>query len=302
MPTARSRREVHRLKSLEVFADPAFRLRVMRVSEQTPGAEPHAHEFEELVVIVGGKGTHRIGEEEYAIEMGEVFVVLRGMSHHYPATHGLSLINILYDPRRFRLPRADLGALPGYHALFEIEPRLRQRERFKNRLKLPVEELGQFLNIVAEIEEELVERNPGYRFMATAHFERLLGFISRAYAHVSKPVARPVTQISEVLAYIERHYAEPLTVEDIAGEVGMSPTTLFRNFKEIMDRSPIDYLIRLRIDKAAQLLRRGGMRVGEVSGAVGFNDSNYFARQFRRITGRSPRESAREAWAGPGPQ
>ncbi|MCF7688789.1 MAG: AraC family transcriptional regulator [Cephaloticoccus sp.] len=287
--------DIPRLKATEVFADPNFRLRVMRVPLQGPGAKPHAHEFEELVVIVGGRGTHRIGDEEYPIELGEVFVVLRGMSHHYLAVKGLSLINILYDPRRFRLPRADLGALPGYHALFEIEPRLRQKERFKNRLKLPVDELGQFLNIVAEIERELVDRNPGYRFMATAHFERLLGFISRSYTNVSKPVAQPVTQISEVLAYLERHYAKPLTVEDLARVAGMSPTSLFRLFKEIMDRSPIDYLIHLRIDKAAQLLRRGGLRVGEVSGAVGFNDSNYFARQFRRITGRSPRQSTRQA-------
>ena len=290
----RTPRSIPRLKATEVFADPNFRLRVMRIPSQGPGAEPHAHEFEELVVIVGGRGTHHIGDEEYPIEMGEVFVVLRGMSHHYLETKKLSLINILYDPRRFRLPRADLGALPGYHALFEIEPRLRQRERFKNRLKLPVDELGQFLNIVAELEDELLDCNSGYRFMATAQFERLIGFISRSYAQVSKPVARPVTQISEVLAYLESHYADPLTVEHLAKVAGMSPTSLFRLFNEIMDRSPIDYLIHLRIDKASQLLRRGGMRVSEISDAVGFNDSNYFARQYRRITGRSPRESTRQ--------
>ncbi len=294
MARSKKPRGIPRLKATQVFADPNFRLRVMRVPTQGSGAEPHAHEFEELVVIVGGRGTHHIGDEEYPIELGEVFVVLREMSHHYLATKGLSLINILYDPRRFRQPRADLGALPGYHALFEIEPRLRQRERFKNRLKLPVDELGQFLNIVAELEHELVERNPGYRFMATAQFERLLGFISRSYANVSKPMARPVTQVSEVLAYLESHYTDPLTIEDLAKVASMSPTSLFRLFKEIMDRSPIDYLIHLRIDKAAQLLRRGGMRIGEISEAVGFNDSNYFARQFRRITGRSPRESSRE--------
>ncbi|MFI5356522.1 MAG: helix-turn-helix domain-containing protein [Opitutales bacterium] len=295
MVSARPRRDIHRLKAAAVFTDPNFRLRVMRIPMHGSGAEPHAHEFEELVVILGGRGTHRIGTEEYPIEMGEVFVVLRGMSHHYPEARGLSLINILYDPRRFRQPRADLGALPGYHALFEIEPRLRQRERFKNRLKLPMENLGPLLNIVAEIETELAGREPGYRFMATAHFERVLGFLSRAYAEVSKPVARPVTQISEVLAYLERHYAEPLSVEQLAGVAGMSPTSLFRSFREIMHRSPIDYLIHLRVDKAAQLLRRGGMRVGEVSAAVGFNDSNYFARQFGRITGRSPRESRQES-------
>lgn len=295
MPTTRRGRDIPRLKSQEVFADPAFRLRVMRVPVQGPGATPHAHEFEELVVIVGGRGTHRIGAEEYPLEPGEVFVVLRGMSHHYPATQGLSLINILYDPRRFRQPRADLGALPGYHALFEIEPRLRQRARFKNRLKLPVETLGQFLGIVAELDKELAGRDPGYRFMATAQFERLLGFISRAYGAVSKPLAQPVTQISEVLAFLERHYAEELKVDDLAEVAGMSPTSLYRAFREILARSPIDYLIHLRLDKAAQLLRRGGLRVGEVSAAVGFSDSNYFARQFRRVHGQSPRDMARAA-------
>jgi transcriptional regulator GlxA family with amidase domain len=68
---------------------------------------------------------------------------------------------------------------------------------------------------------------------------------------------------------------------------------LFRIFRQIMGRSPIDYLIRLRIHKAAQLLRREPMRVKEVSAAVGFTDSNYFTRQFRNVMGASPREYRR---------
>jgi len=286
-------KNIHRMRSVEVFPDPTFRLRVMRVPMHGSGPTPHAHEFEELVLITGGRGLHSIGAESYPIDAGEVFVVLRGMSHHYPETQGLSLINILYDPRRFRVARADLAALPGYHALFEVEPRLRQRERFQNRLKLPLRDLGPLLGIVAEMERELTERSPGYRYLATAHFERIVGFLARAYTQATAPGARPVTQISEALAYLEQHYAEPVTVEDVAAAAGTSPTSLYRLFREVVGRSPIDYLIHLRIEKAAQLLRRGGLRVGEVSGAVGFNDSNYFARQFRSVTGRSPREYAK---------
>jgi AraC-like DNA-binding protein/mannose-6-phosphate isomerase-like protein (cupin superfamily) len=294
MAPAKSPRGIERLKAAHVFNDdPNFRLRVMRVPMHGSGPTPHAHEFEELVVILGGRGVHRIGDESYPIDAGEVFVVLRGMSHHYPQVQGLSLINVLYDPRRFRMPRADLAALPGYHALFEVEPRIRQREHFQNRLKLPLQDLGQLLNIVAELERELTERPVGYRYMATAHFERIVGFLARAYTQTATPGARPVTQISEALAYLERHYTEPVTVEDVAEAVGTSPTSLHRMFREIVGRPPIDYLIHLRIEKAAQLLRRGGMRVGEVSGAVGFNDSNYFARQFRSVTGRTPREYAK---------
>jgi hypothetical protein len=149
---------IPRLKAAEIFTDPNFRLRVMRVPMHGSGPTPHAHEFEELVVILGGRGVHRIGDESYPIDTGEAFVVLRGMSHHYPEVHGLSLINVLYDPRRFRVPRADLAALPGYHALFEVEPRIRQRAHFQNRLKLPLKDLGLLLNIVAELEHELAER------------------------------------------------------------------------------------------------------------------------------------------------
>ena len=287
------RRTIRRLKAAEVFEDPQHKLRVMRVPSQLPGQVPHAHEFEELVVIVGGRATHRVGNEEYEIGVGEVFVVLPSMSHCYPRTEGLSLINILYDASRLRLPNADLGALPGYHALFEVEPRLRQRERFKNRLKLSMEDLGQFLNIVAEAERELAQRELGCHFMATAHFMRMIGFLSRAYTDKIPPVARPVTQISKVLGHLERHYAEPLTIRDLANVAGMSPTSLFRTFRAIMDRPPLDYLIRMRIDKARHLLRSGTLRVSEVSAAVGFNDSNYFTRQFRRITGQTPREAMR---------
>jgi AraC-like DNA-binding protein len=81
-----------------------------------------------------------------------------------------------------------------------------------------------------------------------------------------------------------------LTIEDLVRVAHLSESSLFRLFRQIMGRSPIDYLIRLRIDKAAQLLRREPLRITEVSAAVGFNDSNYFTRQFRHVMGCSPRE------------
>lgn len=76
------------MKAAEVFADPNFRLRAMPVPGQGPGAKPPALEFEELVVIIGGHGAHPIAEEEDPIKLGEIFVVLRSMSHNYMAVRG----------------------------------------------------------------------------------------------------------------------------------------------------------------------------------------------------------------------
>ena len=281
---------VSHLKIANHFPDPHFRLTTMRVPQHGATHEQHTHDFEELVVILDGHGKHEVGREVYYISAGDVFVLLGDVSHCYPEAKNLSLINILYDPANLRLPRADLGALPGYHALFEVEPRLRQRQRFQNRLQLGMDELGRLAKLIAELETELRANAPGSRFVATAHFMQIVAFLARAYSKIAVKKQRPVTQISELLGHMEQHFAEPLTIADLVKIAHLSQTSLFRIFRQIMGRSPIDYLIRLRIDKAAQLLRRGPLRIKEVSEAVGFTDSNYFTRQFRNVMGVSPRE------------
>jgi AraC-like DNA-binding protein len=62
-----------------------------------------------------------------------------------------------------------------------------------------------------------------------------------------------------------------------------------RVFRKATGQTPIEYLVRLRIQKAMELLRTTDRTITEIAMDVGFNDSNYFARQFRRLTDRSPR-------------
>ena len=281
---------MRRLRYQQFFTDPEFRLRAIREPRHDIMPDPHTHDFDELVVVLNGHGRHFVGSETYDIEAGEVFVILRGMNHSYPETKDLSLINILYDAEQLRLPRADLRAVPGYQSLFEVEPRIRARAHFASRLRLSIDELAKMMKIVAEMEEELNSRTPGHRFLATAHFMRLIGWLSRAHSKLPYDEPKPVTQISRVLSHLEAHYAEPLTVEKISRLAGMSQSGLFRIFHQVLGRSPMDHLLHLRIDKAARLLTRTTMRIGEISEVVGFNDSNYFTRQFRATHGCSPRK------------
>lgn len=284
---------IRKLKPTGHFDDPQLRVRVMRIPSHAAMPELHSHSFEELVIILSGKATHQVGREFYKIAAGDVFVLLPSMSHCYPEVHGLSLINVLYDPAHIRVPLADLATVPGYHSLFRVEPTLRQNQHYRNRLRLSIEELGRLAAMVAELEEEMRSRPPAYRFMATMHFMGIIGFLSRCYGRLPAREVRPVTQMSELLSYMERNYTQPLTVEDLTRVAHMSQSSLFRTFRQVMGRSPMDYLIHLRIGKAAQLLQRSSMRIREVSDAVGFTDSNYFTRQFRSITGVSPRDYRR---------
>ena len=68
----------------------------------------------------------------------------------------------------------------------------------------------------------------------------------------------------------------------------MSRSNLMRVFRAATGQSPIEYLLRLRIQKAMALLRNTDLTITEIAMEVGFNDSNYFTRQFKRVQGSSP--------------
>jgi AraC-like DNA-binding protein len=91
------------------------------------------------------------------------------------------------------------------------------------------------------------------------------------------------------MTYIHSHYAEPISLSNIAAFAGLSERHLNRSFRQEMGVTAISYLNRYRVRQARTLLQVGEMTITQVAGAVGFSDSNYFARVFRREVGVSPR-------------
>ena len=85
---------------------------------------------------------------------------------------------------------------------------------------------------------------------------------------------------------------DPTTLDDLAHLAHLSRRQLNRAFQNVTGYSPMDYLIRLRIHRACELLRLRQLNITEISLKVGFNDSNYFTRQFRRVMNGSPRTYA----------
>jgi transcriptional regulator GlxA family with amidase domain len=113
---------------------------------------------------------------------------------------------------------------------------------------------------------------------------------------------RSLLRMGEIISYMEASYAEPISLPDLAKAARMSESTLVRNFRKGLGFSPIDYLIRLRISKACELLRHSDDEIISIALRVGFSDSNYFWRQFRKVMGQSPREFRRHAGAQVSPR
>jgi AraC-like DNA-binding protein len=105
-----------------------------------------------------------------------------------------------------------------------------------------------------------------------------------APAHKQLPAA-----IEKCKQYVIAHIDEDLKIEDLAQEAAMSLRTLQRLFKDEMDMSPVNFVLLLKMERAAELLRGGQCNVSEAAWQLGFADSSYFSRVFKKYHGVSPK-------------
>ena len=277
------------LEKHDWFHEDGFPIAIERRDPQEPFGL-HTHEFSEIVIITGGKGVHITGEDSYELATGDTFVIGGTRPHDYLNMEQLSLINILFDANDLPMSFSDLQSLPGYHALFMLEPAWRKRHSFNSRLRLSPSELVEAIHLVDQLEQELLDRNPGFGVMATTTLLQLATFLSRCYSRSRNSDSNSLLRVATAISHIERHYANPITLDELIEISGMSRRSFLRTFEATMGYPPITYLIRLRILQACKLLRQNEWSIAEIAMAVGFSDSNYFSRKFRAVLGSSPRE------------
>ncbi len=111
----------------------------------------------------------------------------------------------------------------------------------------------------------------------------------------SNPLSHPTSAlVKQVVAYLHQNYTQPVTRKDIAAAVGVSENYLSQIFHQEMTISPWDYLNRFRIQQARELLSLSNETITQIATQVGFNDSAYFSRVFRKHTGQSPLDYRRQ--------
>ena len=103
------------------------------------------------------------------------------------------------------------------------------------------------------------------------------------------PAATNRGRIDRVLTHIHQHFADPLSLADLADIAALSPSGLHRTFRRHTGQTVGQYLIRLRIGRACTLLSSGAMPIGTVAGEVGYDSLANFNRQFKALKGTTPR-------------
>lgn len=122
-----------------------------------------------------------------------------------------------------------------------------------------------------------------YRVLQREQFSRLLQIAAKQSS---------LNPISAALSFARAHFAEPLTVNDLAEQVALSPSAFSGLFREVTGRSPYQFLKELRLDRARELLVDGHLSVTGVSRKVGYTSVSHFIKEFRNRFGTTPRAYA----------
>jgi len=299
--------DIRALTIASMICRPAFPLRVIRCLHPAP-VGVHTHEFTEIVYVIRGAGRHEVGpvpgkgyedpstggRTSYGIMEGDIFCIAPGECHGYSANERLEIYNLLFSPELLIDDLPILRRVPGLFDFMVVEPTFRRESGFGFKLRLAPVLRERLERCLRRLERELEQEAPGYEAAAKGLLLEILVLVGRAYAGMplstSTDLTAKRTAIHKAIAYIERHYADTLSLEDLSSRALLSPSYFCQRFRKATGLSPWDYVTRVRLDHAKMLLAQTDRTVTDIALSVGFGDSGYFARVFKAREGMSPRE------------
>ena len=279
---------MHSIAMLPHMRDPELPLAVLNSTHSGP-MPAHTHAFYELVYVRRGRGIHHIDERPYPIIAGDFYLMRPGDAHRYEVDRGaVEIINILFIPKLFSGDDwKQIRSLPGLAPFFSTGPSKGHKVSLQPPHDHAVEALCERIRV------EIERRPSGYRLLCRSLALELLLTVERAAADGDPDLmAGP---IATAVAYLHAHPEEPVTMAELALETGLTANYLGERFKAELGVSVGDYLNRLRIDRARELLAGSQRSVTDIALSTGFDGASYFGKVFLRLTGHTPRAYRRLA-------
>ena len=244
--------------------------------EVTPAKKTtyHTHNFVEIVYIAEGSGIHRIGDEVFHVEKGDLALINYDVPHQICVTEGTLVdYNFLFTPEYLD------STLKTTRNFFDMSHHFLlgnfYRRGFERYIHVTVsgKEHVHLLNIYERLLREYEQRQIGYREIMRGYLIELLITIFRLNMQEKTD---GTAELSEVLDYIGAHFTQELRLEQLAAMAECSVSTFCRRFRALTGVTAIRYVQNLRIEHACGLLYRTDKSVVEIAGEVGYSDIRHF--------------------------
>lgn len=253
---------------------------------------PSYHDFLEITYIYNGQGSFHIERKNYDATTGDIFIIGNAEFHMIEAKPNsmLRTVDLYFIP--------DFVYSIGQNS-FDIEylrPFLNHSSEFKN--KLPSHDINAkiILDLIKKIYIEKSNQDNFYQLAVKNYLMEILLLIVKYFGRFSSDIGSymkrrvDIKRLEKVFAYLHVHYNEPITLDSVAKIACMSKCYFCRFFKRVTGKTLTDFIRRLRVDRAKELLLKGDLDITRISYETGFGSQSYFDYIFRKYMKISPRE------------
>jgi AraC-like DNA-binding protein len=274
--------------------EPEFPLAVVEYTVHGDGDPMHWHDHFEIALVLEGRGEFMFGKRALAAEPGDIFFIDNSQPHVALAEAGTSLrlLLVLFRPELIAGPgcrELDLG----YLAPFRVDERT-SSPRIRGTSPLA----GEVAPVLLQLQSVWERRSPADRHLVDATLRLALGLVNRrarigATAGAARAAADRREQIRPVLAYVDGHCRESVTLDDVAELVHVSPSRVRHVFKDVTGVSFKEYVTAVRVAEAKRLLLGTDQSVADIARAVSYTNLHQFYKVFYRSCAMSPGEYRR---------
>lgn len=282
-----------RLERDTIPLDKDFPFQIAEVKLTPENSRPgtwHWHSYFEITCVLEGKGNYFVNGQEYTMEENDIIIFNNVEPHGWKLIGGnMRLLVMIFSPE-FVAEKI---------SVFDTEylkPFVERGSNFKNRVGREESVNAEIRTSIQEIYQEWNERREGYPLMIKANVLRILTMLIRTYQDETKSgemlreKKNAMKRLEQAFSYINEHYCEKITLDEVAASVYMSSNYFSSYFRKVTNISFSDYVTRMRLNHARELLREGRGSVTEIAMECGFNNISNFYRLYKKHIGKTPKD------------
>ncbi len=249
---------------------------------------PHKHDFYLVVLFTHGYGKHEVDFTTYDIKPGSLFCMQPGQMHHWEFSSPPEGYLFFHSREFYEFPEPGipLHDFPMY--TFQQSPSLLIIEHDDDLQKIT----DFFKSIYEEYGETLPYKRHRLRNLIEQVYMELARIVFRNYPMETAGKKQPLSRLQQLEKLIEEHHTQHKTASDYADMLHISAKHLNKLVQNALGKTTTDLIHDRLLLEAKRLLVRKEIPVQEIAMELGFEDTAYFSRLFRKKTGLSPREFA----------
>ena len=258
---------------------------ITNLSSEYMGVTNHWHEEAELTLITSGKCIYKIDLVEYEVEEGDILFVPPLFLHSITLGNNKKVSSETYV---FHLKFLG-GNSTDICSTRYLAPIMNQEFSMPYVIKPNYPAYVSLRKIFNQINTTYDESIIGYELALKSLFLQTIFLLLQYSKKITKKEKEQHSEkLKSVLDYIGEHYAEPISIAELAKVCYFSEYHFMRFFKKHMNRTCVEYMNNFRLEKAVELFEQAHLSILEVSMSVGFRNLSYFHRAFKKKYGMTP--------------